>query len=91
MKKAVFSKARPYSSCIYRRFGGTYILPHLRTLLRVLVAANIPISLILVNLMIEAMFLRNVGPYKSHTDIPEEGIRHGHRHENLKSYIALTG
>jgi hypothetical protein len=22
--------------------------------------------------------------------IPEDGILHGHRHENLKSYIALT-
>jgi hypothetical protein len=23
--------------------------------------------------------------------IPEDGILHSHRHENLKSYIALTG
>jgi hypothetical protein len=23
--------------------------------------------------------------------IPEDGIPHSHRHENLKSYIALTG
>jgi hypothetical protein len=24
-------------------------------------------------------------------NIPEDGILHSHRHENLKSYIALTG
>jgi hypothetical protein len=24
-------------------------------------------------------------------NIPEDGIRHSHRRENLKSYIALTG
>jgi hypothetical protein len=38
------------------------------------------------------MFFRNVGSYKSHKrNIPEDGILHSYRSENLKSYIALTG
>jgi hypothetical protein len=37
-------------------------------------------------------FLRNVSSYKNHTvHIPEDGILHSHRLENLKSYIVLTG
>jgi hypothetical protein len=37
-------------------------------------------------------FLRNVGSYKStRRYIPEDGILHSYRRENLKSYIALTG
>jgi hypothetical protein len=45
------------------------------------VMANIPSSLILVTLMMEAL---------SSTQIPEDDILHSHRHENIKSYIALT-
>jgi hypothetical protein len=39
------------------------------------------------------MFLRNVGSYKSNVaqNIPEDGILHIRRRENVKSYIALTG
>jgi hypothetical protein len=33
---------------------------------RMLVTANVPSSLILVTLMMEALFLRNVGSYRSH-------------------------
>jgi hypothetical protein len=29
--------------------------------------------------------------YEMVFDIPEDGILHSHRRENLKSYIALTG
>jgi hypothetical protein len=29
--------------------------------------------------------------YELGSYIPEDGILHSHRHENLKSYIALTG
>jgi hypothetical protein len=33
-----------------------------------------------------------ISSYKSHTaNMPEDGILHSHRRENLKSYIALTG
>jgi hypothetical protein len=42
----------------------------------------------------EAIWLvtANVGSYKSYNrNIPEDGIANSHRHENLKSYIALTG
>jgi hypothetical protein len=39
-----------------------------------------------------ARFLRNFGSYKTtRCSIPEDGILHSHRRENLKSYIALTG
>jgi hypothetical protein len=32
------------------------------------------------------------GSYKSYRrDIPEDGIIHNHRRENIKSFIALTG
>jgi hypothetical protein len=38
------------------------------------------------------MFLRNVGYYSSHKcNVPEDVILHSQHHENLKSYIALTG
>jgi hypothetical protein len=38
------------------------------------------------------MFLRNVGSYNStRRNIPEDGIIHSYRHENLKSDIVLNG
>jgi hypothetical protein len=66
----------------------------LLSLLRLLVTANVVRnSTILVTLIMEALL-------SSETSIPtramrrnilEDGILHSHRHENLKSYIALTG
>jgi hypothetical protein len=60
--------------------------------IQLLVTSNVvPSSLILSNLMMEA-FLRIGGPYNSRTGshqrhIPEDGIIHDHRCENLRAYI----
>jgi hypothetical protein len=58
-----------------------------------LVNANVvPSSPILVTLMMEALHSsETVHTRAIRRSIPEDGIPHGHRRENLKSYIALTG
>jgi hypothetical protein len=50
--------------------------------IQLLVAANVSSSLNLFNLVLTRATLRH---------IPEDGIVHGRRRENLKSFIALTG
>jgi hypothetical protein len=60
-----------------------------------LVTANVPSSLILVTLMMEALHCSNMLVLTGATwhNIPEDGIVHSHHHENLKSYaihICLT-
>jgi hypothetical protein len=56
-------------------------------------ACVVPSSAILVTLMIEAIssFETSVLTRATWRNIPENGILHSHRRENLKSYIALTG
>jgi hypothetical protein len=65
----------------------------LRSLLRWVVIAVVPSSLILFALMMEA--LRSLESFvltrAIRRNIQEDGILHSHRRENLKSYIALTG
>jgi hypothetical protein len=59
-----------------------------------LVNANVdPTSLILFILMMEAILSSETSGLTRATrrHIPEDGIFHRHRHENLKSYISLTG
>jgi hypothetical protein len=61
---------------------------------QLLYAPNVvPTSPILVTLMKEAVSCSESSFLTRATDIniPEVVILHGHRHENLKSYIALTG
>jgi hypothetical protein len=61
---------------------------------RLLFTANIVPSLpILVTLIMEAIRSSETTVHTKATVryIPEDDILHSHRHENLKSYIALTG
>jgi hypothetical protein len=66
----------------------------LHSMCRLLVTANaVPSSPILVTLMIGALRSSKTSVLTRTTQrhIPEDGILHSHRRENLKCYIALTG
>jgi hypothetical protein len=70
------------------------IASSLRSVLRLLVTANVVPSLpLLVTLMMEAIRSSETWGLTRATrrNIPEYGIPHSHRRENLKSYTALTG
>jgi hypothetical protein len=61
---------------------------------RLIVTANVvPSSPILITLMMEALTSSEtwVLPRAKRRNIPEDGILHSHRREDLKPYIALTG
>jgi predicted hotdog family 3-hydroxylacyl-ACP dehydratase len=66
-------------------------LVFLRSVRRLLVTANVvPSSQIFVTLMKEALSSSETLGHTQH-NIPEDGILHSHRLENLKSYTVLTG
>jgi hypothetical protein len=65
-----------------------------RVLRSVLVTSNVaPSSPIFVTLMMEALHSSETSVLTRAIwrDIPEHGILHGHRRENLESYIVLIG
>jgi hypothetical protein len=65
-----------------------------RRVVQLVVIANVvPSSSILVTLMMEAMCSSETSilTRAKRRSIPQRGILHSHRRENLKSYIALTG
>jgi hypothetical protein len=69
-------------------------LVFLRSVLQLLVTASVVLSpLIHITLMMKAICSSetSVLARAKRRNIPEDGILHSHRRENLKSYIALTG
>jgi hypothetical protein len=97
MKNAVFWDVTACGSCKNPRFRGAYLLHQqgdfifLRRVRWLLVTDKVvPSSPILVTLMIEALSSSETSVRTKATG-RKDGILHGHRGENLNSYIALTG
>jgi hypothetical protein len=87
-KNAVFWDVMPCGSCKNRRSGGTY-----RSVLQLLVTANVPSSQNLVTLVMQVICSSETAVLTRPTrrNITKYGILHSHRREYLKSYLTLTG
>jgi hypothetical protein len=81
MKNAVFWNVAPCRYLVNRRFGGTYRCSHLLTLVHR--------SRISYTMKMEAIRSceTSVNTISTRRHIPEDGIFHSHRRENLKFYI----
>jgi hypothetical protein len=81
------------NSQVVPRSNDSEPLPSLRSVRRLLVTADVPSSPILVTLMMKALYSSETVALTRATwlNIPEDGILHSDRRENLKPYIALTG
>jgi hypothetical protein len=97
LKNAVFWDVTPCGSCKNPRFGGTHRFHHhgeknQHSELQLLVTANAVTSLLILFILImeairssETLVLTRATWHH----IPEDGILHSHRRENLKTYIAI--
>jgi hypothetical protein len=91
LANAVFSDVTPCGSCKNQRLGRTGFRG---SLFRLLVTVNVVSSSpILVTLKMEKIISYETSVLTRATpcNIPENGLLHSYRRENLKSYIALTG
>jgi hypothetical protein len=93
VKYAVFWDVTPCDSRKNRRFEESIACIIRVTRIAELVTANVvPSRQIIVILMMEAVRCsETLVLTRTRRIMPEDGILHRHRRENLKSYIALTG
>jgi hypothetical protein len=93
VKYAVFWDVTPCGSCENRRFEGRCRLHHQGENNKLVIAKEVPSSVIPFTLMMKATRSSETSILKRAKlrHIPEDGIPHSHHQEYLKSYRALTG
>jgi hypothetical protein len=94
-KNAIIRDVTLYGSFKNRRFGGAHRVLHQGAKISELgtaLAVNVSSSLILSTLMIKTLCTpeSSVLTRTTRRHIPEDGILHSHRFENLKPYMSLT-